>query len=186
MNYLDIILILPLLYGAWKGYKKGLIIELFTLLALLVGLYAAINFSDYMVEILKDNLEMTGKYVPVVAFICTFLIIGAMVYFLGKVLEKAIKVVQLSAINKFGGICFGVSKMLMVSGVIVVVLESIDQRNDFISGELKETSLLYEPFKRITLTTIPAVKESPLLKEDSFLNKLKNGADDLKSDLKGE
>lgn len=185
MNYLDIILILPLLYGAWKGYKKGLIIELFTLLAMLVGLYAAINFSDYMVEILKENLNITGQYLPVVAFVCTFLIIGAMVYFLGKVLEKVIKVVQLSALNKFGGICFGVSKMLVVSGVIVIVLESIDQRNDFISGDLKSSSLLYKPLKEITVKTMPAIKESPLLKEGSLFNKIKDEADEITSKVKG-
>jgi len=52
MNYLDIILVLPLIIGAWRGFKKGFIIELFTLLALLVGLYAGIHFSDFVAGLL--------------------------------------------------------------------------------------------------------------------------------------
>ena len=136
MNYLDILLLIPILFGAWRGYKKGIIIELFTLLALLVGIYAAIHFSDYMVNILKDNFDFDGQYTPVVAFVLTFLIVGAMVFFLGKALEKVIKVVQLSALNKFAGVVFGVTKMLFISSLIVVVLESVDQKNDFISKEL--------------------------------------------------
>ena len=82
MNYLDILLVLPLIIGAWRGFKKGLIIELFTLLALLVGIYAGIHFSDFVAGILKNNLGMTSEYVPVIAFTITFLGVGAGVYFL--------------------------------------------------------------------------------------------------------
>ena len=85
MNYLDILLLIPILFGAWKGFKKGLIIELFTLLALLVGIYAAIHFSDYAVNVLENDFDYTGKYSPVISFVLTFLAVGAMVYFLGKV-----------------------------------------------------------------------------------------------------
>lgn len=178
MNYLDILLLIPILIGAWRGFKKGIIIELFTLLALLVGIYAAIHFSDYMVNILKDNFDFDGEYTPVVAFVLTFLIVGAMVFFLGKALEKVIKVVQLSALNKFAGVVFGVTKMLFVSSIIVVVLESVDQKNDFISKELKDTSILYEPFKKVSFTTMPAIKESTLFKKDNFFDKIIDGVED--------
>jgi len=178
MNYLDVLLLIPILFGAWKGFKKGLIIELFTFLALLVGIYAAIHFSDYMVNILNDNMDMNGKYIPVAAFILTFLIVGAMVYFLGIVLEKAVSVVQLGALNKFAGIVFGATKMLFVSSIIVVVLEAIDQQNSFISKELKDSSLLYEPFKKVSFNTIPAFKDSELFKKKSFFNKIIDGVEE--------
>jgi membrane protein required for colicin V production len=48
MNSIDILLIIPLVYAAWKGFKHGLIIEVFTLLALFVGIYVGIHFSDFM------------------------------------------------------------------------------------------------------------------------------------------
>jgi membrane protein required for colicin V production len=178
MNYLDILLLIPILFGAWRGFKKGIIIELFTLLALLVGIYAAIHFSDYMVNILKDNFDFDGEYTPVFAFILTFLIVGAMVFFLGKALEKVIKIVQLSALNKFAGVVFGVTKMLFVSSIIVVVLESIDQKNDFISKELKDTSVLYEPFKKVSFTAMPAIQESTLFKKNNLFDRIIEGVED--------
>ena len=73
MNFLDIILIIPIAFGAWKGFKKGLIIELFTLLALLVGIYSAIHFSDYMVEVVESNFNTQAKYTPIIAFALTFI-----------------------------------------------------------------------------------------------------------------
>jgi len=176
MNYLDIILIIPILIGAWKGFRNGLIIELFTLLALLVGIYAAIHFSDYTVNILETDFDYKGKYSPVIAFILTFLVVGALVFFLGKALEKVVSIVQLSAINKFAGIVFGVTKMMFVSSVIVIILESIDQNNNFISKELKESSILYTPLKKVSTTVMPAIEDSKLLKDknllDTFLDKV--------------
>ncbi len=168
MNYLDFILVVPLIIGAWKGFKKGFIIEIFTLLALFAGLYGAIHFTDYIAEILKRDLSVESEYMPIIAFIITFLLVGAMVYFLGKMLEKAVSVVALSTANKFAGLLFGATKMLIVSGIIVVVLESIDEKNDIISRDLKERSILYEPLKEMAYTGLPALKESSLFKHHFF------------------
>ena len=48
MNYLDIIIAVPLLYGLIKGFSNGLVKEVTSLLALFIGVYVAINFSEYL------------------------------------------------------------------------------------------------------------------------------------------
>jgi len=169
MNYLDIILLIPILIGAWKGFKKGFIVEVFTLLALFAGIYGAIHFTDYMANILKTNFSLESEYMPIIAFVVTFLIVGAMVYFLGKMLEKAISLVALSTINKFAGLVFGATKMLIVSSIIVIVLEAIDEKDKIISKDLKAQSLLFQPLKKMTFTALPSIQESSLFKNRSFL-----------------
>ncbi len=42
MNWLDIGIAVPLVWGAYVGFKKGLVIELASLAALILGIYAAI------------------------------------------------------------------------------------------------------------------------------------------------
>ena len=170
MNYLDIIIILCLILGGWKGFKKGLVIELFTLFALFLGLYAGIHFSDYAANLLMSEGTAESSYVPVVAFIVTFLAVGAMVYFGGKAVEKVIKVVQLSAINKVLGIVLGVLKMCFFVGTAILIIESMDDRSDFVEEETKENSLLYNPIKTVVTFTIPAFKESSLLIKESLDN----------------
>lgn len=169
MNYLDFILLVPVLIGAWKGFRKGFIIEIFTLLALFAGIYGAIHFSDYMATVLTDNLKIQSDYLAIFAFALTFLLVGAMVYYLGKVLEKAISLVALSTINKFAGLVFGTLKMLLVSSMIVIVLESIDEKDNIISKKLKDSSLLYEPLKNITFKALPAIEDSQLFKNRSMI-----------------
>ena len=162
MNYLDILIFIPLVIGAWRGFKKGFIIEFCTLLALLVGIYAGIHFSDFMSNILKNNVGMTSKYLPAIAFTITFLGVGAMVFFGGKMLEKAIKLVALGPINKAAGVVFGLVKMLFLLSAVLIILESYDEKNDFIPTDLKENSLLYNPVKNTALSTIPALEQSEL------------------------
>ena len=66
MNFLDILILLPVLYGAYKGFKHGFVIELFTLLAILVGIYVGIHFSDYTANWLKTSFGWDSEYLPVI------------------------------------------------------------------------------------------------------------------------
>src|ERR1044071_2990815 len=104
MNFLDILLLIPLGYAAWKGFQHGFIIELFTLLAILVGIYVGIHFSDFVAAWMKKAFSGGPPHLPVIPFTITFLGVGAMIYFGGKVVEKMIKVVNLSPVNKVFGI----------------------------------------------------------------------------------
>ena len=162
MNYLDFLIIIPLLIGAWRGFKKGFVIELFTLLALLVGIYCGIHFSEFMSGFLKDSLGMTSKYLPAISFTLTFLLVGAMVYFGGKMIEKALKLVALGMVNKIAGLVFGITKYLFFVSAIIVIFESYDEHGDFIPEDLKNESLLYKPIKNTSLSAIPALRYSSL------------------------
>ena len=162
MNFIDIILLVPIIYAAWKGFKHGLIIEIFTLLALFVGVYAGIHFSDMTAGFLRKSLGLTSNYVPVIAFTVTFLGIGAMVYFLGKTIERIIKVTQLTPINKLAGVFFSVLKYVYILSTLLVLIESYDEKIGFFPPKLKENSLLYHPVMQVSKTSIPGMKESTI------------------------
>ena len=72
MNYIDIVILLFLLYGAFRGFSKGLIIEVATLAGLILGVFIAIRYSPFTEGILKDFLNIPllvlyrfGRYLPV-------------------------------------------------------------------------------------------------------------------------
>ncbi len=54
MNYLDIISALLLAWFAFNGYRKGLIIEVASLAALILGVYAMLYFSDVTASFLIE------------------------------------------------------------------------------------------------------------------------------------
>lgn len=168
MNFIDVLLLVPLIFAAYKGFKHGLIIEVFTLLALFVGLYAGIHFSDFIALKLKDVFGWDSPYAPTVCFTLIFLGIGAMVYFAGVMIQRMVRVVNLSPIDKFFGVFFGVLKMLYILSIILVIVESYDEKGDFFPEEKKEGSLLYRPVKAISTTTIPGISSSTIFLKNAF------------------
>jgi membrane protein required for colicin V production len=170
MNFLDILILIPIAYGAYKGFKHGFVIELFTLLAILVGIYVGIHFSDYTANWLKSSFDWHSEYLPVVAFTITFLGVGAMIYFGGKMIEKMIKVVQLSMVNKFLGVLFATIKSLYIVSVLLVLIESYDEKGNFFPEKTKANSVLYEPVKNVSTETVPALGESTIFLKNALQN----------------
>lgn len=177
MNFVDIIIIVPLMYAAWVGFRKGLIVEVFTLLALLVGIYAGIHFSDWTSNLIKDSIDIEGKYLPVVAFTLTFLGVGAMVFFAGKMIERMLKVVNLSPVNKIMGLFFGVIKMLYTLSILIILIETYDERGNFIPKDIKKDSFLYNPVRLTASATIPAIEESTIWLKNSVNDNFFDGFD---------
>lgn len=162
MVFVDILIIIPLIYAAWKGFKHGIIIEVFTLLALFVGIYAGIHFSDFTAKWLREHFEWESDYLPVIAFTLTFLAVGAMVYFAGKMIEQAAKVTSLTPANKFFGILFALLKMVYFISVFLVLMESYDDKGHFIPQTMKEESLFYSPVSKVSTTLTPALQQSTI------------------------
>lgn len=168
MNFIDILLLVPIGYAVYKGFKNGFIIEICTLLALLVGIYAGIHFSDGTADLLKSSWNLQSEYLPVISFTLTFLAVGALVFFGGKMLEKVVDVANLTPLNKFLGILFALIKVCYILSVFIVLLESYDEKGDFIPETTKEESMLYEPVKHISLNTIPRIQESTIFLRNSL------------------
>lgn len=165
MNYIDILLVVPVIWGGVIGFKKGLIIEVISLLALGLGIWGGIHFSDYAGEWLADKVD--AKYVSLIAFGITLLLIVICVYFIGKLLEKVINFIQLKLINKLAGTIFGAGKIALIISVLIVIVDSIDEKNEFVPSEYKDSSLLYKPIGGFSLSLIPAIKESELFKQNT-------------------
>jgi membrane protein required for colicin V production len=165
MNYLDIIFCIPLLWGFWKGFQKGLIIEIATLAALLLAVWGGIKFSDYMAGVISSNFEVSEKYLPVVAFGVTFLLIVVAVYAIGKLVERFVDLVAMKMVNKVAGGAFGMAKFGVILSVLLVIVNSYDEKAGFISQELKDGSLLYAPMSEVALTVVPALQNSQLFED---------------------
>ena len=160
MEIIDLIILIPLIYGAWKGFKKGFIMELFTILALLVGLYAAFHFSDKITELIVGKTHEKPGYLPAISFLLLFLAVGAMVYFGGKALEQVLKIAQLSFLNKGIGALIGILKWGYLIGCIFVFIQSIDTNERFITKKNKESAVLYPAVTGLVSITIPGVTKT--------------------------
>lgn len=142
INYLDLIFGGLILFGAFKGFRKGVIVELASLLALVLGIYGAIQFSGFVADQLVIYIDWDKRYVDLAAFGLTSVAIILGVSLLGKILTSLAKLVMLNGINRMLGLLFGGMKLAVFSGVILIFLMKANALFGFIPTEIIEQSLL--------------------------------------------
>lgn len=158
MNYFDIIIIIPLLWGAFKGFKKGLVIEVASLIALFLGVWGGVKFSSVSANYLGEMFNISEKLMPLISFSVTFIIIVIAVFLLAKLLQRFIKMVALGTINKIAGAAFGVLKFGLIISVLLSLINNINAQIQFIEPEMEDSSLLYKPISKIAVVVIPGLK----------------------------
>lgn len=145
MNLLDILLAIPLCVFIFKGWKRGIIFELATLIGILVGAWAAGHFSTAVAE----ALDLQGDGAVLIAFFITFLAVIVGTYFLAKTVEGVIKVVKINFLNKLLGAVLGMLKCLCVLSILLNFIMLIDRQQVIITPEAQAESILYKPTHKI-------------------------------------
>lgn len=149
INLLDILILVPLLFWAYQGYKKGLIISLASLAALILGLYFAFYFSDYTAGKLTEYFTISEKYLAIISFIVTFVVVVLAVILVGNILQKFIDILLLGFLNKAAGAVFGVFKGALYLSVLFFLINYFDPGHHLIKEETRSKSLLYGPVESV-------------------------------------
>lgn len=177
MNYIDVVILIFLGLGAFNGFRKGLIISIATLLAFALGIYCALNFSNFASNLLQDNTEMDSKFVPMTAFALTFIAVIISVHLLAKMIERIAKLAALGLVNRIAGLVFGTIKSALIASFILVFFQSFDENYQLIDNKTKSQSILYEPLALFGPSVIPVIKENKWYQDfdiDELLNDLKD------------
>ena len=163
MNYLDIIISVPLLYGLIKGFSNGLVKEISSVIALFVGVYVAINFSEYLEPKFIDIFGGYKQFVPVLAFGVLFLVSVLCIKTLGFFVDKLAKALALSFFSRLFGAVFGFSKVIIIFSFLLFFIADYN----LINKQTKDSSVLLEPLTDVAKTVVPNIQ-----KHKSILDKI--------------
>lgn len=160
MNYVDIVLFVVLALGIYRGFKKGLIVAVFSALALFVGIYGGIHFSDYVAELLNQTFNIEAEWLPFAAFVITFIGLIVGIHLMGKGITKALNITILGTLNKVAGALFGLARMALLISISLLILHPLNQKTGLVKPEVYADSLLYLPMYNFSSTLIPAILSS--------------------------
>ena len=158
MNYIDIILGILLILAAIGGFKKGLVAEVASLAALILGIWGAIEFSYITSEFLVENFNVQTQYLNLISFAVTFVIIVILVHIVGNVVNKMVETLMLGFINKLAGLVFGVIRSALILSIILVLFDKIDEDVHILSQDAKENSRMYEPIRTLAPSIFPFIE----------------------------
>lgn len=155
MNTFDIIITALLIFGFIRGLIRGLFVEVASLVALIAGIYGAIHFSYFIGNLLINYVTWEERYITIVSFAITFAIIVIVIALLGKLFTKIADFASLGFLNKFLGGVFGALKIGLILSIILLVFSKLNNTIPFVSDEMKDDSVLYEPVKNLAPTLFP-------------------------------
>lgn len=166
MNWLDVVIIILLGIGLIKGFIDGLVIELAEILALVLGIFLAIHFSGWTASRLSDYFDLQTKWLGIMAFAITFIVIVIAVNLLGRLLDNVLKAASLGFILRITGAIFGVIKVVLILSVVFVFINTLSQKIRIIPEKTTAESTLYSPIADVIPEIFPIVEGGDLL--DSF------------------
>ena len=169
MSSLDIILCIPLIWGLYKGFVRGLIIQVASILALVLGIYGAVMFSNFAQEFLSATFHIDHKYLAISAFALTFVTIIIGVHFIGRAIKKMIDLMALGFFNKVFGAVFGFLKVALVISVVLFILDLVDEQMGLIPKKERSKSILYGPMSKLVPTIAPDAKKLVNRGKDAIL-----------------
>lgn len=156
MNFLDLIILIPLLWCGFKGAKNGLVMELVSLLALVAGMYMAFKFS-YLVG---EWFSIHGKYAQIVSFVIMFVGVSVGVYFLGRVLGGWANKSSMGLFNRIGGLLLSFGKVLVIFSILIYFWNKIDPEEQILTTSTRDASLSFRFVEKVTYRFWPIVQET--------------------------
>ncbi len=129
MNLFDLISIGLIAYGSFRGFSKGLIVEMSSLLAIFLGFTIAINLDDLISNFLYNTLNIEFSLLKIFVFVIIFFITYSIVILVAKSITKFVKVINLGLLNSIFGSLFGLIKWSLLFIVLVWIINSLELSN---------------------------------------------------------
>lgn len=102
--FIDIVFLILMLLACVKGYSKGFIVALFSIIGFIAGIAAALKLSAFVAEKLAGTFSNGGKWLPFISFLLVFLGVVILVNIGAKIIEKSVEMILLGWINRIAGI----------------------------------------------------------------------------------
>jgi membrane protein required for colicin V production len=136
---LDIIVAVILILAAIKGYRQGLIVALFSVIAFIIGLAAALKLSVVVAGYIGKAVNISDRWLPIISFAVVFLIVVLLVRLGAKFIQKSVELAMLGWLNKIGGILLYAGLYILIFSILIFYADQLG----FIKPETKNESVTY-------------------------------------------
>ena len=117
--FIDIPYFIFILLAIYKGYNRGLIVALFSYIALIIGLAAAIKLSAVAANWLQKNTHIGYTWIPFLSFIIGLIGVVVLIRLLAGILQKSVEFLLMGWANKIGGIILYCALYTMAFSVLL-------------------------------------------------------------------
>ncbi len=173
---IDLTFAILLVIAIVKGYQKGFIIAVFSIIAFIIGLAAALKFSAVVAAWLQNSISISAKWLPFIAFAIVFIAVVLLVRMGAKLIEKSFQVIMLGWLNRIGGIILYAALYIIILSIFIFYAQKLQVLQPAVI-ESSQTWHLIEPWGPIVIDNfgrvIPVFKDM-FTELGEFFNALSN------------
>ncbi len=136
---IDIIYAILLVLATIKGFQRGLIVGVFSFLAVIIGLAAALKLSLVAAGYIGSAVNISAAWLPFVSFLLVFIVVVILIRLGANAIESTVEVVMLGWLNRLGGILLYIALYTLVFSVLLFYADKMA----IIQPAAKEASLSF-------------------------------------------
>jgi membrane protein required for colicin V production len=136
---IDIMCLILVVLAVFKGISRGFIVAVFSFIAFIVGLAAALKLSAVVADSLEKKTGYSGYWLPILSFMLVFIAFVFAIRWGAALVKKAAGIVFLGWVDSLLGALLYVAMYLMVFSVILFFAT----RMYLLPAETRETSKTY-------------------------------------------
>jgi membrane protein required for colicin V production len=140
---IDLIFAVLMILALIHGYRRGLIVAVFSFIAIIVGLAAAIKLSTVVAKYLGHSVKISDRWLPFLSFILVFIVAVIIIRLGAKAIQRITETVMLGWVNRLGGIILYAAIYTTILSVLLFFAGQIKM----IKSETLQASVTY-PFIR--------------------------------------
>ncbi|MFM7486949.1 MAG: CvpA family protein [Cytophagales bacterium] len=126
MSKADIVISLLLALAAYLGYKRGFLLELFYLLAIVLGILAGFKCIGWGMEVLQNEFNADKKFLPYLAFAIIFITVVVVTLFVGDRIKHLMDDTFLGKVDAIAGAVLSVFKYAFCLSVVIWLANALN------------------------------------------------------------
>ena len=159
MGILDIILLICFIPGIVSGISKGFVKQVVEFGAILGGAWAAFHFSSSLSIWLGQYFSLDPVVLHIISFILIMLIFALIMNMVANLLTRILNIIALGWLNGVLGLIFGIFKVALVLGLLIMVFEGINNSFQLLKPGALDDSVVYNALKEMGQKVFPYLKE---------------------------
>lgn len=124
MSKADIVILLILALAGFLGYRQGFLMELFFLLALVLGVFVGFKLMGAGADYLHKEFNADNKFLPYLSFAIVFILIVFFVTWIGRRIKSSVDKTFLGKVDAIAGALLGMLKYTFCISVLIWLMSS--------------------------------------------------------------
>ena len=146
MGIFDIIVSVMVLIALVNGWRKGLIAQLCSLIAIIGGVWLASEFGAKVGSL----FGIEPQYAKAAGFLVIFVAVLILLMIVSRIVKKLFSFIGLGILDSIFGAMLSVAKVALVMGLLCSAFDSLNEGLGFVEKSTLDNTIFFRPLCRST------------------------------------